>query len=217
LQPFSIVDTRHIYDSLAKTYVLIAIGVFAAFTVVIIGTVIWFRIHPPAIPARWHEANGIEITYAVVLTCIAVFLLCITFSAEHQVDTASALERPALTVDVTGARWEWVFRYPGHGITRESGAVGDDPVVVPSDEPVRFSLRSADVIHSFWIPQLRFKRDLFPGTTESVTLDFDRNGFYGGECAEFCGLLHDEMVFTVDAVKPSVFRAWERGGGKASV
>jgi len=75
-------------------------------------------------------------------------------------------------------------------------------------------LSTIDVIHAFWIPQLRYKRDLIPGTTESATLLFDRAGSFPGQCAEFCGLRHADMVFTVRAVNPAQFTAWARAGGK---
>lgn len=212
----AIVDTRRVYDWVFGIYVPIALGVFALFTVTIIGAVIWFRFHPPARAARWHEANSLEIGYALVLTAVASFLLYVTFTAEHRIDVASAAERPALTVDVTGSRWEWTYRYPKYGITRESGLVGHQPLVVPINEAIRFRLTSADVIHSFWIPQLAFKRDAIPGTIETVTLDFDKAGTFGGACAEYCGLYHSEMVFTVDAVTPASFRRWARTGGSGA-
>lgn len=204
----AIVDTRREYDWVFSIYVPIAIGVFLLFTALIVGSVLWFRRRPVERAARWHENNPLEAAYAVLLTCVAAFLLYITFTAEHQVDTVSAHERPALTIDVTGARWEWLFRYPAYGITHESGVVGDQPLVVPTNEPVRFDITSADVIHSFWIPELRFKRDAIPGTVEQVTLDFDKAGTFSGACAEFCGLYHSLMVFKVDALSPTAFRAW---------
>ncbi len=212
----ALVDTHRVYDWVFGIYVPIALGVFALFTATIIGAVIWFRFHPPARAARWHEANALEIGYAVVLTGVASFLLYVTFTAEHQIDVASAAERPALTVDVTGSRWEWTYRYPKYGITRESGLVGHQPLVVPINEPIRFRLTSADVIHSFWIPQLEFKRDAIPGTIETVTLDFDKAGTFSGACAEYCGLYHSEMVFTVDAVTPASFSRWARTGGSGA-
>jgi cytochrome c oxidase subunit 2 len=215
LRAFSIVDTRHVYDWVFNIYAPIGIGVFVLFTGTIVGAALTYRKRPQA--ARWHEANALEIGYAVLLTCVAAFLLYITFTAEHKVDVASAHEHPGLTVDVTAARWEWVFRYPRYGITHEAGAVGHQTLVVPTNVPVRFRLTSVDVIHSFWIPELGFKRDAMPGTTETVMLDFDHPGTFGGSCAEFCGLLHAAMVFTVRAVSPSAFRVWAatRGSGPA--
>ncbi|HEX3616496.1 MAG TPA: cytochrome c oxidase subunit II [Solirubrobacteraceae bacterium] len=210
---FSIVDTRKVYDWVFGIYTPIAVGVIVLFTSLIVGAVLVYRRNTEV--SRRHEANALEAAYALVLTCVAAFLLYVTFTAEHRVDTASARERPAITVDVTGSRWEWTFSYPGHGITHESGAVGDQPLVVPANEPVRFRISSADVIHSLWIPQLRFKRDAIPGSTQTVTLDFDRTGHFSGSCAEFCGLLHADMVFTASVITPRAFRSWLASDGRA--
>jgi cytochrome c oxidase subunit 2 len=209
---FLIVDTRRVYGRVFDIYVAVGVGVFVLFALVIVAAVVTYRCRPEA--ARRHEANSIEIGYAVLLTCVAVVLLLVTFSGEQKEDVASAQEHPAVTIDVTGARWEWIFRYPGTAITRESGAVGHQTVVVPANVPVRFRLKSVDVIHAFWIPQLRFKRDAMPGTTEVITLDFDHTGRFGGSCAEFCGLLHADMVFTVKAVAPAAFKTWLASGNK---
>lgn len=210
-----LVDTRSIYQTVANVYFKLGIGIFALFTVAIVATVIWFRVRSPSRPARWHEANRLELSYAVVLTCAAVVLLAVTFTAEHREDVAFAHERPALTIDVTASRWEWFFHYPRYGITHQSGAVGRQPLVVPINEPVRFELRSVDVIHSFWIPQLYFKRDAIPGAVEKIVLDFNRAGTFSGSCAEFCGLYHTEMVFTVRALSDRMFAAWAAGGGRS--
>ncbi|WP_249010164.1 cytochrome c oxidase subunit II [Conexibacter sp. DBS9H8] len=208
--PTAIVDTRHVYDWVFGIYVPIGIGVFGFFTVTIIVVTVRFRRRDGRRHrlAGHNEANRLELAYAVVLLCIAAVLLDVTFRAEHLVDTASARERPALTVDVIASRWEWTFRYAGHGITHVSGAVGDAPLVVPVDEPVRFNLTSRDVIHGFWIPQLAFKRDAMPGTVERVTLDFDRTGSFSGACSEYCGIFHSEMVFGVRVLPDRRFDRW---------
>jgi cytochrome c oxidase subunit 2 len=204
----ALVDTREQYTHVFSIYVPIAIGVFAVVVSAIAVAVLRYRRRPPSAAARWHENNPLEGGYALVLAAVVAFLLYVSFSAEHQVDTVSAHEQPRLTVDVTGSKWEWTFRYPASGFSELSGTVGRQPLVVPVDEPIRFNLTSADVIHAFWLPELRFKRDLIPGTTESVTLDFDHAGTFGGQCAEFCGLRHADMVFTVRAVSPAQFATW---------
>ena len=74
------------------------------------------------------------------------------------------------------------------------------------------------MIHAFWVPELRFKRDLIPGTTEHVTLTFTQLGSFKGQCAEFCGLRHSEMVFSVRVLKPARFATWlsaNRTGSRA--
>ncbi|HEY2654148.1 MAG TPA: cytochrome c oxidase subunit II, partial [Solirubrobacteraceae bacterium] len=210
----ALVDTRHEYYRVFDVYVPIALAAFVVFAGAIVWAALRYRGRSPAAASRRHESNRLEAGYALILACIVAFLLYVTFSAEHQVDVVSAHERPSLTIDVTASQWEWTFRYPAYGITQRSGFVGSQPLVVPVDTAVRFNLLSADVIHSFWIPQLRFKRDLLPGETEPVTLDFDQVGTFGGQCGEFCGLRHAEMVFTVTVVSGQRFQVWARSGGR---
>lgn len=209
----SLVDTREQYQHVFDIYVPIGLGVFVTVVLAVTYAVLRYRRRPRSGAARWHENNRLEGAYAIGLAFVAAFLLYVTFSAEHEVDTVSARERPALTVDVTASKWEWTFGYPAYGITHRSGVVGDQPLVVPTNQPVRFVLRSADVIHSFFIPQLRYKRDAIPGHANVVTLDFDRVGTFSGQCAEFCGLRHADMVFTVQALSPARFASWARSGG----
>jgi cytochrome c oxidase subunit 2 len=81
---------------------------------------------------------------------------------------------------------------------------------VPQGRLVRFEATSLDVIHSFWVPELRFKRDAFPRRTTTFTLTFNDPGFHShqGECAEFCGLRHSTMDFNVDVRPPEAFARW---------
>lgn len=204
----ALISTRHEYDALFAVYVPIAAGVFVVIVVAILTAVLRYRRRPAQAAARWSEHNRIEAGYALLLTATVAFLLYLTFTAEHRVDTVSAREHPNLVIEVTGAKWEWQFTYPSYGIVVRSGAVGRQPLVVPVGEAIRFDLASLDVIHSFWIPALRFKRALIPGATEKVTLTFTQPGTFPGQCAEFCGLRHPEMVFTVRALPPRQFASW---------
>jgi cytochrome c oxidase subunit 2 len=89
------------------------------------------------------------------------------------------------------------------------GHEGETPTLtVPSDTTVRFTLRSNDVIHAFWIPYARFKRDAFPNRTTEFDLTFDDPGVHEGICAEFCGLDHTIMRFDVDVLSPDEFDGW---------
>ena len=83
---------------------------------------------------------------------------------------------------------------------------------MPAGEAVRFNLTSVDVIHSFWIPALRYKHDAIPGSTQVITLLFSR-GVFPGQCAEFCGLRHADMIFTAHAVSRAAFTAWAQSRG----
>jgi cytochrome c oxidase subunit II len=196
-------------------YVPIAIGVFGLIVLAFAFTLLRYRRRPPEKAARWHEHNPLEGAYALLLTLTVVFLLYVTFSAEHRVDTVANREHPSLTINVTAAKWEWQFAYPAYGFSVRSGTVGDQPLVVPVGEAIRFNLDSADVIHAFWVPELRYKHDLIPGSTQVATLMFPKPGVFPGQCAEFCGLRHSDMVFTVHAVSPAQFRSWAASRGKA--
>jgi cytochrome c oxidase subunit 2 len=210
----ALISTLHEYDHLFSIYVPIAIGVFALITVATVLAVLIYRRRSPSRAARWHEHNAVEGGYALVLTLTAAFLLYLTFTAEHHVDTVANQEKPALTIDVTAAKWEWDFAYPRYGFSVRSGTVGRQPLVVPAGEAIRFDLHSDDVIHALWLQQIRYKHDLIPGSTQVATLTFPTIGRWMDGCAEFCGLRHSDMVFPLHVVSPSRFFAWARSGGK---
>ncbi len=205
-EPGSLISTRGEFDHLASIYLPIAAGVFAVIVAVVLFAIVRYRGSGAA--SRRAENNLLEGSYTALLVCVVALLLYLTLRAEHRVDTVASRERPALTVDVTAAKWEWQFRYPAYRIVRRSGTIGDQPLVVPADRAIRFNLTSQDVIHAFWVPELRFKRDLFEGTVQHVTLTFTRAGTFKGQCAEFCGLRHSEMVFTVRVLSPTRFTRW---------
>jgi cytochrome c oxidase subunit II len=115
---------------------------------------------------------------------------------------APAASATRLTVLVTGHQWWWEFRYPG---TR---AVTANELHIPVRTPVRVEVRTADVIHSFWVPQLNRKIDAIPGRTNSIELDADAVGSYRGQCAEFCGVQHAHMGIDVVAEPEAEFRQW---------
>lgn len=204
----ALVETSKQYRQLFDIYVPIALGVFALISLAVLFALVRYRGRAPEQAARWHEHNALEGAYAALLVCVVAFLLYLTFSAEHQVDTVAARERPAVLVNVFGAKWEWHFQYPAYGIDRYSGVVGRETLVLPAGEAIRLRLISLDVIHELWVPELRYKHDLIPGYPQEITVTFGRAGSYPGQCAEFCGLYHARMTFTVRAVSPASFAAW---------
>ena len=114
-----------------------------------------------------------------------------------------------LTIQVIGHDWWWEARYP-------NGAVTANEIHIPVGEPVEVELTTADVIHSFWVPELQVKTDQIPGRINRQWLEADRAGIYRGQCAEFCGLQHANMVFYV--IADDDFDAWvEREAQAASV
>jgi cytochrome c oxidase subunit 2 len=211
----AVVSTHHEYYRVFDVYVPIALGVFGLVLVLTVFAVLRYRKRSPERAATWHKHEPLEGAYAALLTLVVAFLLYLTFSAEHQVDTVAARQRPAVTIDVTASKWEWTFYYPAYRITVRSGESGVHPFVVPTGEAIRFNLTSTDVIHAFWIPALRYKHDAIPGAVQVVTLSFTSPGLFDGQCAEFCGLRHPDMLLAARAVQPSRFAAWARSGGSS--
>jgi cytochrome c oxidase subunit 2 len=111
-----------------------------------------------------------------------------------------------LTVDVTGHVywWEMSYRRPD-GLAAVTSA---NELRLPVGEPVEVFLRSADVIHSFWVPNLAGKSDMIPGRVTRMVLQADRPGVYRGQCAEYCGAQHALMAFDVIATSRAEFDTW---------
>jgi cytochrome c oxidase subunit II len=202
----ALVDTRKEFDDLAGVYLPVAFAVVAIVFGALVFALLRFRRRDDELPHQREEAPRLEIAYAVGLAAVVAVLLTLTFNTQDRVDALSPT--PDLRVGVTAAKWNWRFEYPQHGITRISGDTRPTTLVVPSDRTVRFALRSRDVIHAFWIPEVRFKRDAFPHRTTRFDLVFDKPGFYPGVCAEFCGLEHGQMRFSVEVRPPRDFDAW---------
>ena len=106
------------------------------------------------------------------------------------------LPRPpaAAMVELTARQWQWEARYPGAGRAPTAGRID-----IPAGQPVDIHVRSADVIHSFWVPRLGGKIDAIPGRTNVVRLQADAPGIYHGVCAEYCGVGHARMAIEVHA------------------
>jgi len=109
---------------------------------------------------------------------------------------------PALTVEVIAHQFWWEVRYPQLGFTTAN------EIHIPAGRPVELRLSTADVIHSFWAPQLHGKLDMIPGQSNAITIQADAPGAYRGQCAEFCGRQHALMAYVVVADTPERFDAW---------
>jgi cytochrome c oxidase subunit 2 len=118
-----------------------------------------------------------------------------------------ALGNSALPViKVTGHQWWWDVEYV-FGEQRDNFHTANE-LHIPVGQTITVTTQTADVIHSFWVPQLNGKMDLIPGHIGTVRLSADKAGVYRGECAEYCGTQHAHMAFQVVAESPAEFRAW---------
>lgn len=116
--------------------------------------------------------------------------------------TSAPRGKTDLTVRVTGRQWFWDVDYPGRRVRTAN------EIHIPARRSVDLQVRTRDVIHSFWVPELNRKIDMIPGRTNRILLRADRPGTYRGQCAEFCGLQHANMAFLVIAEPRARFEAW---------
>jgi cytochrome c oxidase subunit 2 len=206
-----VVDTRVDTQNLFDAYLWIGIAVAVLLYGAVAFAIIRYRRRDGRAPSRKSEAIRTELAYAGVLVLIIAGLLAATFTTEDKVDAVSS--DPSLNIDVTAFQWGWTWTYPD-AVAVTGNSETPPTFAVPADRTVRFTLTSRDVVHAFWIPEQRFKRDAFPNRTTQFDLDFDHTGMNGGVCAEFCGLRHAQMSFNVLALSEPDFRAWlsDRGG-----
>lgn len=150
---------------------------------------------------RWVGVGGIVLP-VVVLSILLVLTLRVMRDHTLMAEEAAA----GLTIEVTGVQWWWDVRYrPGDGSASIATA---NELYIPTGRPVRVVLRSRDVVHSFWVPQLQGKLDLVPGHETVTWLHADSAGEFRGRCAEFCGAQHGHMAFLVVALPPDEFDDW---------
>jgi cytochrome c oxidase subunit II len=119
-------------------------------------------------------------------------------------ETSAPPSEPVLTVEVVSHDWWWEVRYP------DLGLASANEIHIPVGQPVEVKLRSADVIHAFWVPELHGKTDHMPGFETNTWLQADEPGSFRGQCGEFCGLQHARMHFLVIAHEQEEFDEWLR-------
>lgn len=192
-------------------------GIFIAAAVV--GGIVWalilwsvFRYRKrrgdDSMPKQTQYHIPLEITYTVIPILIVAVIFVFVMKVDR-VETRTS-GTPAVWVRVEGFQWGWRFTYLNpDGSTIGSPVVGDQnsqpTLTLPAFETVRLTLVADDVIHSFYVPDFLFKRDLIPRVNNTVDLYIDKTGSFVGHCAEFCGLHHADMNFEVVAVPRAQF------------
>jgi cytochrome c oxidase subunit II len=205
-----------IYSGMTTTGIVVGGAVF----LLILYTVLRYRRRNDEMPRQFHENVPIEITYTIVPILIVAVLFFFTVLTENNVDanapvdaTLTSTGQPVVQIRVTAFQWGWRFDYPdlNVGVAGETtnGPGGHGPqMVVPVGQTVQITLVSDDVIHGFYVRDFNFSRYALPGVVNRFELDVLHAGTYDGQCTQFCGLYHAEMLFSVRAVSPPAFRAW---------
>jgi cytochrome c oxidase subunit 2 len=247
---------------------LIAGGIIFVF---VEGLIVWaivrYRRRDDELPSQTHGNNLLEIVWTIIPLLIVGGLFAASYGGIAMVDRQ--VPQPDRTIEVVGFQWQWNFTYLGEQLPVKpgqdpdvltiEGTIANPPkLVLPLGERVRFNLRSADVIHAFFVPGWNFKRDVVPyprqvaaqaaeeeggtpsgspneesgegaappgqspeeeGTEKfnSFEVTVDRLGVFPGQCAEYCGLQHAAMHFTVEVVTQERFDAWLAEAKKQAV
>ncbi len=197
-------QAKKINDLYTVVFILAAI-VFVAVEGAIILFAFRYRKKDDKLPEQIHGNTAVELVWTLIPAVIVAILFALSWRTLSDIEGSTP---GAMTVEVQGFQWQWQFTYPEQGITIIGTPQEPPELVVPVGEPVRLRLLTNDVIHSFYVPQFLRKLDLIPGRVNEFEFTVTEEGTYPGQCAEFCGLGHYQMTFTVRALSPEEFRAW---------
>ena len=188
--------------NLHTTILWIAAAVFAIVCGLLIYSLVRFRrksADDPEPDQSFHGSAVLETIWTIIPVGILLVILVLTFQTLQ--DTNPERETD-MTVRVVGKQWLWEVQYPEHNIKLTN------EMRIPVDKDIRVELTSADVIHSFWVPQLGGKKDAVPGYLTLHWFKADRAGTFRGQCAEYCGLGHAQMPLEVIAMDQASFDLW---------
>lgn len=210
-------NPRHIFGHTFAPEAIIAGAVFGLVVLAVLIALLassW-RKHKGRPSAKREKNTPLELTYAAIVACVVGFIVFLSFHATAQEQDPGRHAKAVVTVH--GFQWCWRFDYAG---SRRSVSAtcrnGDRPtMVVPAGVPVTVRVTGDDVIHSWWVPYLRYKLDAFPNHVNTVTITVPHPGRWLGRCAEFCGPDHYSMDFYLKAVSPSRYRKWLASGSTA--
>jgi cytochrome c oxidase subunit 2 len=206
-------QSQRMYDMwIGSVLAALVVGLF------VWGLIFWclvrYRKRSDELPVQTRFNLPMEVLYTIAPFLVIAVLFY--YTAVVQVETEATTPDPDVSIEVVPFKWNWQFNYRD-GVGPDAGTIASTvgssdqiPVLVlPTGQSIRFELMSQDVIHSFWVPELLFKRDVFPGNVRNefeVTIQVDKEGHYVGRCAEFCGTYHSMMNFEVRAVAPDTYQ-----------
>jgi len=215
-------NARDIYDIHMNTVRIISALLVVVFSIVIYSII--FHRKSVGYKADQEFHKGVFGRWAWVLVPVLVLGvdLGIAGKAERVLENLWLIPKDEnmMDVKVIGHQWWWEYEYIDHGVTVESRYIPKEPsddlylrdvdnrLVLPINTKIRFLHTSADVIHSFWVPQLGMKKDAIAGYITETWADINKEGIYRGQCAEICGAWHARMPIVIEAVNQEKFNDW---------
>jgi cytochrome c oxidase subunit 2 len=195
-------------NTLAQFVLAITGLIFAGVSALLVYALARYRRRPGDMnePPQVFGSTQIELSWTIIPILIIVVLFLGTARVLFSVQDAPK-PPTALNLTVIGHQFWWEFRYPDYGVV----TANEPHVPLSSDSaprPTFMKLTSADVIHSFWVPQLAGKTDLLPNRVNEMWIDPRQTGLYVGQCAQFCGAQHAKMLLRVYVDTPEDFKRW---------
>jgi cytochrome c oxidase subunit 2 len=228
--PRAITETGEQVGNLYDIVLVLATVVFVAVEVAIVYNAVRYRRHrgDDTLPEQTHGNIKVEIVWTLIPSLIILALFVMSMVVLADVNKIEPNNR--VTVRVTGFQWQWKFEYftgdyqaePSQleplGVSVQAKSQTDRPVLrLPAGERIHFELETLDVIHSFYVPDLLFKRDLIPGIHNQFDIvvkpEF-ANQRFDGQCAELCGDFHNEMQFRLEVLDRGAFDSWIKDEAK---
>lgn len=216
-------ETYSLHMTIFLICVLIGIVVYG----ILVFTLIKYRKSKGAVPSTFHHSTKLEVAWTVVPFLILIGMAIPSTQVLTRIYDASESD---LDIVVTGYQWRWQYRYlsdEGEEVSFFSNLATpdeqiynvadkgenyllevDEPLVIPVNRKVRFLLTSADVIHSWWVPEFAVKKDAIPGFMNESWVVAEQTGTYRGQCTELCGQDHGFMPVVVRVVEQDEFDAW---------
>jgi cytochrome c oxidase subunit 2 len=179
------------------------LAIFFAIEGWLVYTAMRFQVRSQELPVQTHGRRSLEVGFTLATTVLVMVLFVPSCQEIGRVQAAAP--EGAIQVDVTGRQWWWEFYYP------EQDVVTANELVLPAGRTANFRVTSSDVIHAFWFPRMGGKRDAVPGRTFQMWFTPPEAGVYEGQCAEFCGTSHANMLMHLRVVPPAEFDAWVAG------
>jgi cytochrome c oxidase subunit II len=202
----------HDQHQIVRLFWVMLIGSAVGFAVVVVLLFLgWSRRTKAALPGGIGEAGATKLVLGLGVALPIVLLSTLFVWADFFVMRSVAAPTKgstALTIRVTGREWWWDVRYDGTPVATAN------EIHIPTHTRVTIVGTTADVIHSFWVPELNRKIDLNPGYTSRLLLQTNEPGTYRGQCSEFCGLQHAHMTVLVIAEPMAKFRRWLAANAK---
>lgn len=183
---------------------IVMLVVFAVVIVIYVIVLLRFRQkkgNENYIPKQVEGHKGLEIAWTVIPIILILIIAIPTVIATFDLaDTSEAKE--SINIEVTGNQFWWQFGYGDEGVQTSQD------MYIPVGEKVFINMKSADVVHSFWVPAISGKMDVNPENTNTMYIEAFEEGVYEGKCAEFCGPSHSLMDFNIIAVSPDEYDQW---------